>query len=389
MLGQGWVIYDISGSTWDLGVLGAATSIPTILMTFWGGALADRYEKKQLLMCTSAVTAILCALLFALVLFDFVEVWHVWTIAASIAVASGIDWPTRQSFFPHLIDRSMMLSAVALNSILWQVTRMIMPAIGGVILAVDMSLVFLFGAIGYTLMIWALLGMRIHVPGTTTDSTINQIKEGLLFIASKSIFVYLLTLSFGGMLFASSYTTLMPAFATLLGSQEAGYGLLLSISGLGSIVGTAVVGSLTLHRSYGSVILISALASGIALIGFSVAAISNSFWVAATFVALNAAFTSVSMVLLMTALQASVPDQLRGRVMGIHSITYSLMPLGGLFLGALAVPIGAPYAVIVTCFLFLIVIGFVTLNGPIRSIDGALTRNLTEDSTQSTQELNQ
>ena len=91
----------------------------------------------------------------------------------------------------------------------------------------------------------------------------------------------------------------------------------------------------------------------------------------------------------MTALQASVPDQLRGRVMGIHSITYSLMPLGGLFLGALAVPIGAPYAVIVTCFLFLIVIGFVTLNGPIRSIDGALTRNLTEDSTQSTQELNQ
>jgi len=69
-------------------------------MTFWGGALADRYEKKQLLMCTSAVTAILCALLFALVLFDFVEVWHVWAIAASIAVASGIDWPTRQSFFP-------------------------------------------------------------------------------------------------------------------------------------------------------------------------------------------------------------------------------------------------------------------------------------------------
>ena len=141
----------------------------------------------------------------------------------------------------------MLQSAVALNSILWQVTRMIMPAIGGVILAVDMSLVFLFGAIGYTLMIWALLGMRIHVPGTTTDSTINQIKEGLLFIASKSIFVYLLTLSFGGMLFASSYTTLMPAFATLLGSQEAGYGLLLSISGLGSIVGTAVVGSVTLH----------------------------------------------------------------------------------------------------------------------------------------------
>ena len=72
MLGQGWVIYDISGSTWDLGVLGAATSIPAILMTFWGGALADRYEKKQLLMVTSAVTAILCALLFILVLFDFV-----------------------------------------------------------------------------------------------------------------------------------------------------------------------------------------------------------------------------------------------------------------------------------------------------------------------------
>ena len=377
MLGQGWVIYDLSGSTWDLGVLGAATSIPAILMTFWGGALADRYEKKRLLIYTSTMTAILCALLFILVLFGFAQVWHVWTIAALIAVISGIDWPTRQSFFPHLIKRSMMLSAVALNSILWQVTRMIMPAIGGLILALDMSLVFLLGAIGYALMTWALVGMPIHVPGSVADSTINQIKEGLRFIASESLFVYLLTLSFGGMLFASSYTTLMPAFAKLLGSQETGYGLLLSISGLGSIVGTAVVGSLTLNRSYGSVILWAALASGITLIGFSISTIASSFWIATVFVALNAAFTSISMVLLMTALQAAVPDQLRGRVMGIHSITYSLMPFGGLLLGALAVPLGAPYAVIISCLLFFVVIGYVTFNGPIRSIHGSLVNNIT------------
>lgn len=370
MLGQGWVVFDKSGSTFDLGVLGAATSIPAILMTLVGGALADRFEKRRVLLVTSTCTALLCAVLFALVLTDTVAVWHVWSIAALTAIVSGVDWPTRQSLFPHLIDRSMLLSAVALNSILWQATRMVMPVFGGILLAIDMSSVFLVGTVGYLVMTAVLLGMDVSVPGSRAISTFEQVKEGIRFIGGHRLFKYLLALSFGGMLFATSYTTLMPAFAHLLDADETGYGLLLSISGAGSIIGTGVIGALQIEKSYGTVILGGALASAIALVMFAMATLIPSFWLAAALVGVASAFTSVFMVLLMTALQVEVPDMLRGRVMGIHSITYSLMPLGGLGLGALAVYTGAPLAVMISVTVFIGIVAVIATSGEVRGLDG-------------------
>ena len=145
-----WLVYELSGSTVDLGILGAVTALPAIIVTIAGGVIADRYDKKNVLIVTTALNTGLLALLTILAFLEVVTVWQIWLIAGVISLVSGVDWPTRQSFFPHLIDRSALLSAVALNSVLWQATRMVLPALGGVLIAASgATLVFAIATAGY------------------------------------------------------------------------------------------------------------------------------------------------------------------------------------------------------------------------------------------------
>ena len=127
-MAQGWLLYELTQSAVVLGYLGAATAIPAILMTMFGGAVADRFNKKYVLMTTSMLVALMMMLLAFLDYTNVVLQWHVILIAAIVSFISGFDWPTRQSTFPKLIEREDMLSAVALNSIIWQSSRMVMPA---------------------------------------------------------------------------------------------------------------------------------------------------------------------------------------------------------------------------------------------------------------------
>ena len=139
-LGQGWLIFELSGSALQLGVLGAAAAVPNILMTLIGGVIADRFDKRIILMSTSLTITFLLAALAWLDFSGTVQVWHVLTVAALVSLVSGLDWPTRVSIYTHLIDRSAFMSAVALNSFIWQSTRMAMPALGGVIILYSVTM---------------------------------------------------------------------------------------------------------------------------------------------------------------------------------------------------------------------------------------------------------
>ena len=146
IMGQGWLVYELSGSPLQLGYLGAASSIPTIAAALVGGVIADRVDRRRMLIATSSIIAGLLALLALLDGAGVVQVWHVLAIAASIALILGLDFPSRQSFFPSLIRREHMMSAVALNSILWQGSRMFLPALGGMVIALtDTWVVFAAG----------------------------------------------------------------------------------------------------------------------------------------------------------------------------------------------------------------------------------------------------
>ena len=182
---------------------------------------------------------------------------------------------------------------------------------------------------------------------------------------------WLLGLTFVGMFFAQSYVQIMPVFADLLGTDEQGYGYLLSAGGLGSVLGTVIMGAVAQHQRLGAIMLGGAALSVVLLIAFALATELSSLTLALVLVFLTATCASVFMVISMTVMQLVVPDALRGRVMGIHTIGYSLVPLGGLFLGALAAGAGAPNAVIIGALIYLAAILITTLSQkPIRRLDG-------------------
>ncbi len=371
-LAQGWLIYRLTGSALHLGLLGAAAAVPNILMSLFGGVVADRFDKRKIILVTSIINA---ALLFALAALDasgVVKVWHVMTIAAVSSLVSGIEWPTRQALFPHLIERPGLLSAVALNSVLWQSTRMIMPALGGVLIAATSTgFLFALSGLGFLVMFFVMAAIPLALPGTPGGSTLHQIQQGLDFIARRELFRWLILLSYAGMFFVSAYMQLMPAFAARLDAGETGYGFLLSATGVGSVVGTLAVGGMQKTRALGVVLLGGAILSAVSLYGFALAVQFGGYGFALLSAFASSVCASIFMITSMTVMQLEVPDALRGRVMGIHSITYSLMPLGGLLLGAIANQTSVVAAVAFGASAFLLFTLTVAATRPaIRAIDG-------------------
>ncbi|MFT5101065.1 MAG: MFS family permease [Planctomycetaceae bacterium] len=368
IMAQGWLLFELTESAVQLGYLGAAASIPAILMTLFGGALADRMNRKRLLMVTSALVAALMLFLAWLDGMSLVAPWHIILIAGLVSFISGFDWPTRQAIFPTLIHKQDMMSAVALNSIIWQSSRMIMPALGGVLIAVaDTWLVFALCGCGFVTMFCVVATLPVDgTPDRRPGSPIQQIKEGLDFIFSQQLFLVFMSLSYAGMFFGMAHMQLMPAFAGLLESSEQGYGLLISATGVGSVIGTIVVGYFQSSARIGSFILGCAALSGVSVYIFAgvtgylpVGYITYALAILALMS--GSMMSSMFMIASMTILQLNVPDHLRGRVMGFYGITYSLMPLGGLLAGWIASMSSAPVAIFVAVTLYLIIIAVVAM----------------------------
>jgi MFS family permease len=372
MLGQAWLIFELSGSALQLGVLGAAAALPNILMTLAGGVIADRYDKRRILMCTSLSITLLLALLAWLDFSGQVAVWHVLTIAALFSLITGLDWPVRVSLYPELVDRSAFMSAVALNSFIWQATRMALPAIGGLLIATtDTSVVFALGALGFFVMFVVIGAMPLARVRSAGGSAWQQVREGLGYIWHQRLFRWLIFLTFVGMFFSQSFNQIMPVFADLLESGETGFGYLLSAGGVGSVVGTLMIGGIRRYRRLGALMLAGAALSAVTVMGFAALANAGYFPLALAAVFLGSLFASVFMISSMTVMQLTVPDRLRGRVMGFQSMGYSLMPLGGLLLGALAEQLGAAPAVWVGSGIYLLAIAWVAIRQRvIRHLDG-------------------
>lgn len=371
-LGQGWLIFKLSGSAFALGVLGAAAALPNILMTLAGGVIADRFDKRHILMCTSATTAALLLLLAWLDASGLVVVWHVLAIAALISMITGLDWPVRVSLYPQLVDRAAFMSAVALNSFIWQASRMAIPAAGGIIIAVfDTAAVFALGALGFLVMLAVIASIPLERTPPAAGSPWAQVAEGVRFIWHTALFRWLIAATFVGMFFSHSYNQIMPVFADLLDSGETGFGYLLSAGGVGSVAGTLLIGGVNRRRNLGVLLLGGAALAAVTAMIFAALAASGYFALAMTAVMVSALFTSVFMISSMTVLQLSVPDRLRGRVMGIHTMGFSLMPLGGLLLGAVAERLGAAPAVWIGSGIYLAVVAWIAVARPvIRRIDG-------------------
>ena len=378
LLGMAWLVYELSDSALYLGLLGAATAVPTILATLVGGLVADRINRRSVLILTAGTSAILLFILAVLDATELVQVWHVLLISALLGLVHGFDFPSRSSIFPALIEPKQMMSAVALNSILWQGSRMIFPAIGGLLIALtDTSLIFVICGIGFITMVMVLFSIELEQIIQDKTDPWNEFKDGVRYVLHQRLFLTLILLTWISMFFGTSFLQIMPIFADIFHSGERGYGLLISAAGLGSVAGNFFISHFQQSRRLGLLMLSCAALVPFSLVGFSLVAgtlvnVTGAFWLACFLVVLASALSSVFLVSSMTVLQLKVPDNLRGRVMGIHSITFSMIALGGLATGALATIFSAPVAVVIGAVVVLLSVIWVTIRQEeIINLDGS------------------
>ena len=335
-MAQGWLIVDkLGGSELDVGVLGGATAVPTILVSLFGGVFADRVDRRKLIMAVSAASTALLMLLAILDATSTVMIWHVVVIASVQGLVMGFDGPVRSSYFPLLIERKHMTSAVVLGTVMWQFSRLVTPIMGGFIIRYGgTEAVFFVGVLGWASMLLVMISLKVSsLPVDKSRNVMGDIVEGVRFIRSRRDFVLLIGLTYATHFFGMQYLQLMPFFAKRFEREADGYGIMLSALGLGALTGTFVVGRIRNRSDIGYIMLVGSMVFAGAVIAF---AFARSFYVSIGFLFIGGLANTIFFVVAMTVLQLRVPEHMRGRVMGIYTITFSFIPLGGVMGGVIA-----------------------------------------------------
>ena len=342
-----WVGYDLTNSAIYLGALGGAMAVGTISVSLIGGVIADRINRKQLLIATQTLMTLSVGILLWLSFVNLMNPWHLLVASLLIGIIQGIDMPTRSALIPALIpNKKYLMNGLALGSAVWQGTRVFGPSLGGFLIKFVGS-TSSFAVVTFTFFIGTILLRVLKIPHITreTGNVIQELKNGLVFIGRNALFFNLILLTFVDSFFGIAYMQLLPIFAKdILSVGPDGMGLLMGASAAGGLLGTFTA-AVVIQGRWPRLMLIG----GAAFFGLFVLifAISTNIWLSLGSLFLSGIFNSLTMITNQTILQTVVPDDLRGRVMGVFSLTYSLIPLGGLQVGILADFLGAEVAVVI------------------------------------------
>ena len=344
---QSWLVYRMTGSAVLLGWTGFAGQVPVLLLSPLAGAVADRYDRRRLVIATQAASMVLALLLAGLTFLNVVQVWHILALAALGGIVNAFDIPARQSFLSEMVERADLPNAIALNSSMFNGARIVGPAIAGLVVgAVGEAWCFLGNGVSYIAVICGLLAMRLqrHLPPAQKSSTLHRIAEGFRFINQthpiRTLLVLVGIVSFA----AGPYSVLMPVFAKeILHGDASSLGLLLSCSGAGALFGALFLANRKGFRGLGNLIAVSGAVLGAALVLFSY---SKLFWLSGLLLFPVGMAMMIQIAGCNTLVQAMVPDALRGRVMSVYSMVFiGGAPLGALISGALTHIWGAPTVV--------------------------------------------
>ena len=372
-------MYELTGSPLALGSVGLAQAVPGIVFNLVGGVFADKLDLRRLIMVNQILTAGLIFLMATLTFLDLIEVWHLLVIALVSSSVNAFDEPARQAVYPRLIERQAMTSAVALNSAIWQSNRIVAPALAGLIISLAGTAAAFYTAGGGFLTMAAVIYF-LRVPRITRDShqsPVQDMAEGLSFIRKNSLFSFLIGMTFFNSFFGLAYITLMPVFAVdILKIGADGQGVLMSFGGAGALLATIYLSSRDTSRAKGWLILGGSITFGLSLIAFALTSqYIGSYPLAIALMFAVGLFNSAYNISVQSSLQMMVPDDIRGRVMGFYSMTYSLGPLGALQAGALAGLVTTPIAIAVGGFA---VVGFAggaaMINTQVRNLGATLRR---------------
>ena len=338
---QSWLVFELTHSAFLLGVVGFLGSIPILIFSLLGGVLADRINKRNILIFTQVFFMLFAFLLAFLTQFQLIKPQQIMIIAFLNGIIMAFDAPARQAIVVELVGKENLFNAIVLNSVAFNSSRIIGPAIAGLFISViGMSGCFYLNGISFLAVIVALFWIKL---GKSTvqknNSAFSDLKEGLFFIGRNRLILALVSMVAAVSLFGISYVILMPVFANnVLHVGVKGLGVLMSSAGIGALVGALVLARLGDFKYKGKLLIWSVFSFGFSLIMLS---LSREYFLSIISLICVGYSSVTAIALINTLIQIKVPDAFRGRVMSLFMITFAgIMPFGNLISGSLAQAFG-------------------------------------------------
>ena len=348
---QAWLVLELTNSPFRLGLIGALQFTPMLLLSFVAGALADRLPKRRLIIASQAVLFLQALCLATLVEFGHVQYWHVAVLALVYGIANTMDMPTRQAFLVELVGKSDLMNAIALNSGMFNAARIVGPALAGLLIAHwGMAPAFFFNALSFVPVLVVLTAIRTDgLPRARSGRRLaDEIREGIAYALRTPRIMLTLSMVLAVSVCLFNYNVIVPLLARDVLHQGArGFGLLMTMLGVGAVAGAvALTVSSRPGRPPVAALAIPALVQGVAT---ALLASVTSVRLAAVLLLIMGFCGILFMAGSNSTLQLTVPDELRGRVMSLHTLVFAgVTPIGSLLVGSVAETFGVRTSLVVS-----------------------------------------
>ena len=351
-LAENWLVLSLTASAFFLGLDAFLQQVPIMLFTLIGGVVADRHDRRLTLMASQWVQLATAAMLSLLVYFRVVEIWHILVLSFVTGTAQAFGGPAYQSLIPSLVGKQDLTNAIALNSIQFNVARMVGPLLAGASLAAfkrggveDMTAYaacFALNALSFLVVIVSLMSLQIqHLAAPRVQNMMGELRQGLSYVRQERNIMALMVLGAATTFFGIPMLTLLPVFARdVFGSDVEGYSALLAFSGAGAVVGSMIVAWLGRFPRMGLGTLLVQVVFGVMI---TLLALNRSLYISYVLLFLSGVALMIVLSCITSLVQLIAPNEMRGRVMSIYLVAFrGGMPIGSLVSGYVASLTSAP-----------------------------------------------
>ena len=339
-IAQPWLAYTLTNSPFLLSLIGIAQFTPMLIFALFAGVFVDKFSKKKILLFTQSASLVITLILAILVWTGKIEYWHILLMSTLLGIVNTVDMPARQSMVIELVGREDLMNAIALNSMVFNLARIIGPALAGIVMGyAGVAVCFFANAISFGAVVISLFFIKLYPvetkPKAKEDNVLGEIKDGLRYIYHKKVLLYtLLVMAIVGT-FVPNFNVLVPVFAKeILKENEAGFGILMSFMGFGSFLGAMFIATLSKSGPKKFIIYIVPIIVGILLIATGY---TNIYLLTGIFLAITGFFFISFTSSANSTLQLNSRNEYRGRVMSVYTLVFAgSTPFGNLYAGLFA-----------------------------------------------------
>jgi MFS family permease len=353
-IGQTWLVLQLTHSALKLSIVTMMQFLPMMVFSLFAGTVIDRFSKRKVLIFTQTSMMVLAVVLATLTYLNLIQYWHLIVLALLLGIVNTLDMPTRQSYFIDLVGRQDLMNAIALNSGIFNLARVVGPAIAGILIGlVGIPICFYLNALSFVAVIISLFMIKTPHDKPVTEKIesfgqiADDIKNGLRYIKNNNIILVPLILIAVISLFAMNYSVLIPLLASqTLRQDAAGYGFIMTCMGLGSLTGAMVIAARSQSGPKHAYMIIGALSTCIFM---SILGLESTYLIVCITVFVIGLSSIVFTALANSIIQLNSVDKMRGRVMSVYTLVFlGVVPIGSLATGALIEWVGLSWTMILS-----------------------------------------